>query len=56
MEKSRYMHGNPVKRGLVEEPEQWAWSSFRDYLFGETGKVRVNDTAVMTMVVRPPAA
>ena len=56
VEKLRYMHRNPVKRGLVEEPEEWAWSSFRDYLYGETGKVRVNDISVMTMVVPPPAA
>ncbi len=24
VEKLRYMHRNPVKRGLVSEPEQWA--------------------------------
>jgi putative transposase len=29
VEKLRYMHGNPVKRGLVLEPEQWPWSSYR---------------------------
>jgi putative transposase len=40
-EKVKYMHRNPVKRGLVERPEQWAWSSFRGYLFGETAPVRV---------------
>jgi putative transposase len=56
VEKLRYMHRNPVKCGLVEEPEEWAWSSFRDYLYGETGRVRVNDISVMTMLVRPPAA
>jgi putative transposase len=28
-EKLRYMHRNPVKRGLVEKPENWQWSSFR---------------------------
>jgi len=27
IEKLRYMHRNPVKRGLVQEPEQWKWSS-----------------------------
>jgi putative transposase len=32
MEKLRYMHRNPVKRGLVSAPEQWAWSSFRRYV------------------------
>jgi putative transposase len=42
IEKLRYMHRNPVKRGLVEKPEQWEWSSFRSYLSGETGLVRVN--------------
>ena len=31
IEKLRYMHRNPVKRGLVEEPEEWPWSSFRNY-------------------------
>ena len=30
-----------MKRGLVEKPEQWEWGSFRSYLFGETGLVRV---------------
>jgi putative transposase len=42
IEKLRYMHRNPVRRGLVEKPEQWKWSSFRAYLYGETGPVRVN--------------
>jgi len=56
VEKLRYMHRNPVKRGLVSEPQQWAWSSFRDYLFGQTGTVRVNDTDIMTMRLSPPAA
>jgi hypothetical protein len=26
----------------VERPEQWKWSSFRAYLYGEVGAVRVN--------------
>ena len=42
-EKLRYMHRNPVKRGLVLEPQQWAWSSFRDYADGERGAVLVNE-------------
>jgi putative transposase len=24
-----YIHRNPVRRGLVQTPEQWKWSSFR---------------------------
>jgi len=26
IEKLRYMHCNPVNRGLVEQPDQWKWS------------------------------
>ena len=42
VEKLRYIHRNPVRRGLVDSPEHWAWSSFRAYAFGEKGLVRVN--------------
>jgi putative transposase len=42
-EKLRYMHRNPVKRGLVLEPEQWNWSSFRCYAYEERGPVLVNE-------------
>jgi putative transposase len=56
IEKLRYMHRNPVTRGLVDKPEDWAWGSFRDYLYGEKGPVRVNDTDIMKIQLRPPAA
>jgi hypothetical protein len=56
IEKLRYIHRNPVKRGLVAAPEQWRWSSFRWYLCGEVGPVRINDTDILVMRVRPPAA
>jgi len=36
------MHRNPVKRGLVADPSEWRWSSFRSYAYGEPGIVRVN--------------
>ncbi|MGA8149980.1 MAG: transposase, partial [Terriglobales bacterium] len=42
IEKLRCMHRNPVKRGLVDEPEPWAWSSFRSYAYGEVGPVPIN--------------
>ena len=42
-EKLRYIHRNPVRRGLVLEPEQWRWSSFRSYAYGESGPVLVNE-------------
>ena len=35
VEKLRYMHRNPVVRGLVARPEDWVWSSFRHYATGE---------------------
>lgn len=41
VEKLKYMHRNPIARGLVEEPEQWAWSSFRHYSLGEIGTVGI---------------
>jgi putative transposase len=43
VEKLRYMHHNPVKRGLVERPEQWEWSSYRYYAGGSAGPVRLNE-------------
>jgi putative transposase len=41
VEKLRYMHRNPVKRGLVERPEDWLWSSFRHYATGVDGPVGI---------------
>ena len=41
VEKLRYIHRNPVKRGLVERPEDWLWSSFRHYATGADGPVEV---------------
>ncbi len=41
IEQLRCIHRNPVKRGVVDCPEQWEWSSFRSYLYQETGLVQV---------------
>jgi putative transposase len=41
LEKLNYMHWNPVKRGLVEKPEDWLWSSARYYETGEQGRVKI---------------
>src|SRR5581483_6149359 len=40
----------PVTRGLVTEPDQWAWSSFRAYRYGESGPVRVNHWEVLDKI------
>src|SRR5215472_5065841 len=52
VEKLRYIHRNPVKRGLVLEPEQWIWSSFRYYAYGEPGIVAVNEPQRAELQVR----
>ena len=36
-EKLNYMHHNPVKRGLVREPGDWPWSSWRFYFLNDAG-------------------
>jgi len=41
IEKLRYIHRNPVVRGLVASPELWAWSSFRHYASGFEGVVEI---------------
>ena len=41
IEKLRYMHRNPVVRGLVQRPEDWEWSSFRHYQTGVEGVVEI---------------
>src|SRR5260370_32347947 len=65
VEKRRYIHRNPVARGLVARPEDWAWSSFRHYLSGESGPVEIESQWTArkrgqagifpTVRVRPPA-
>jgi putative transposase len=41
LEKLRYIHRNPVKRGLTSGPAAWPWSSFRHYATGEMGTVEI---------------
>jgi len=41
LEKLQYMHGNPVKRRLVESPAEWPWSSWRFY--------HLSDASVLAM-------
>jgi putative transposase len=41
IERLRYMHRNPVVRGLVASPDQWRWSSFNQYASGARGTIRI---------------
>src|SRR5262249_49265013 len=57
-EKLRYIHRNPVKRGLVANPQDWGWSSFRHYKYGERGTVEIESswTARLRIVKATPQA
>jgi putative transposase len=37
-----YIHRNPVRRGLVENPEDWHWSSYEEWLKPGTGPIPVD--------------
>lgn len=41
VEKLRYIHRNPVQRGLVAKPEDWQWSSFRHHATGVESTVEI---------------
>jgi putative transposase len=41
IEKLKYIHRNPVARGLVGAPEDWVWSSFLHYADGVVGTVEI---------------
>ena len=55
IEKLRYMHRNPVKRGLAEKPEDWDWSSFRAYAFQQVAPVVVNCQEWLLTISYSPA-
>ena len=41
VEKLRYIHRNPVKRGLAADPSGWRWSSFGHYATGSVSTVEI---------------
>ena len=42
-EKIQYIHENPVRRGLVERAEDWAWSSARWYDGQREGVLKIDE-------------
>jgi len=56
VEKLRYLHRNPVSRGLVQTPELWRWSSFRTYALQEPGLVRINEWATPKLKLMEPTS
>ena len=55
IEKLKYIHRNPVKRGLVEKPEDWPWSSYRHYALDEQGPVAIESPWAAYMRNHPSA-
>jgi len=43
---SRYIHLNPVSAGLVDHPDQWEFSSFRDYIGNRRGGITRPDIII----------
>lgn len=41
-DKLRYIHSNPVKAGLVEKPEDYKYSSARNYIYDDHSVLKVN--------------
>lgn len=44
VEKLRYLHRNPVARGLALKPEHYPWSSFNTYANHPVGPVQIGQT------------
>ena len=45
-EKIRYIHENPVRRGLVEKPEDWSWSSWRAHYYGVDEPIAIDRDSI----------
>jgi putative transposase len=43
LQKLRYIHLNPVRRGHVLEPEHWRYSSAHEWLTGSSPAIRVDE-------------
>ncbi len=41
-EKIAYIHENPVKKGFVEKPEHWKYSSARNYLLNDDSLISID--------------
>lgn len=47
----RYIHNNPVKAGMVEKPEQLAWSSYRWYLETDAPEAQLVDAQYILGII-----
>lgn len=46
-----YIHFNPVRRGLVRRPEDWMWSSARDWMGLDGSPIKVDRTLPATLEI-----
>ena len=49
-EKIGYVHANPVRRGLVSEPDEWQWSSCRAWTTGENRPIALDRESLPPLV------
>lgn len=50
-EKIRYVHENPVRRGLVNQASRWIWSSARAWSTGEDQPLAIDRESVPSLTV-----
>ena len=50
-EKIRYVHANPVTRGLVDNPSGWKWSSALAWEEGLNSPIRIDRQTVPALTV-----
>jgi putative transposase len=56
VEKIKYMHRNPVTRGLVKRPEDWPWSTYRHFLLDEPLHVQITHLSRTGTSLPPPSS
>jgi putative transposase len=53
-EKLNYIHLNPVRRGFVTRPEDWPWSSARDWATGIDEPLRIDRDSLPPLELTKP--
>ncbi|MDR4949514.1 transposase [Neobacillus cucumis] len=51
---SKYIHLNPVEAGMVTSPEDYPWSSYKTYVYGEVHPL-VDPNPILSYFPNPPA-
>lgn len=54
LESTRYVHMNPVRAGLASRPDEYEWSSCRDYLSPKSGSPMVDPMLVIGLLSSNP--